>query len=84
MRKDLRTLSDRGMSVRDIGRYTVPTPELNKTDCSVEGLLASSNYKGFPIVSSDGGLSLVGYIERSEIRYVLGGFGASVTLPNSN
>jgi len=58
--------------------------ELNGTDCITEGLLASSNYKGFPIVSSDGGLSLVGYIERSEIRYVLGKFGVGVTIPNSN
>jgi len=28
--------------------------------------------KGFPIVSGDGSLTLVGYIERSELRYVIG------------
>jgi chloride channel 3/4/5 len=28
--------------------------------------------KGFPIVSADGSLTLVGWIDRSEIRYVLG------------
>lgn len=29
---------------------------------------------GFPIVSADGSLTLVGWIDRSEIRYVLGLF----------
>ncbi|KAF9484426.1 voltage-gated chloride channel [Pholiota conissans] len=37
----------------------------------VESILSSTEYKGFPIVSSDGSLTLVGYIDRSEIRYVL-------------
>ncbi|KAF8972994.1 voltage-gated chloride channel [Flammula alnicola] len=54
MRKDLSTLSETGMRVKD-----------------VESLLSSTNFKGFPIVSSDGSLTLVGYIDRSEIRYVL-------------
>ena len=39
---------------------------------SIESLLSSTNVKGFPIVSSDGALTLVGYIDRSEIRHVLG------------
>ncbi|PPQ98205.1 hypothetical protein CVT26_003457 [Gymnopilus dilepis] len=54
MRKDLNTLSETGMRVRD-----------------VESRLSSTNFKGFPIVSSDGTQTLVGYIDRSEIRYVL-------------
>ncbi|KAF8813918.1 Cl-channel protein [Phlegmacium glaucopus] len=54
MRKNLTTLTDTGMRVKD-----------------VESLLSSTNVKGFPIVSSDGALTLVGYIDRSEIRYVL-------------
>jgi len=54
MRKNLNTVTDTGMRVRD-----------------VESLLSSTNVKGFPIVSSDGALTLVGYIDRSEIRYVL-------------
>ncbi|CAA7261789.1 unnamed protein product [Cyclocybe aegerita] len=54
MRKDLQTMSETGMRVKD-----------------VESLLSSTNVKGFPIVSSDGALTLVGYIDRSEIRYVL-------------
>lgn len=42
-------------------------------DCfTLESHLSSTNFKGFPIVSSDGSLTLVGYIDRSEIRYVLG------------
>jgi chloride channel 3/4/5 len=35
-------------------------------------MLSSTNVKGFPIVSADGSLTLVGYIDRSELRYVLG------------
>ncbi|KAF8871252.1 voltage-gated chloride channel [Gymnopilus junonius] len=54
MRKDLNTLSETGMRVKD-----------------VESRLSSTNFKGFPIVSSDGSQTLVGYIDRSEIRYVL-------------
>lgn len=38
----------------------------------LESLLSSTNVKGFPIVSSDGALTLIGYIDRSEIRHVLG------------
>ncbi|KJA27826.1 hypothetical protein HYPSUDRAFT_34980 [Hypholoma sublateritium FD-334 SS-4] len=54
MIKDLNTLSETGMRVKD-----------------VESLLSSTNVKGFPIVSADGSLTLLGYIDRSEIRYVL-------------
>lgn len=39
---------------------------------TLESHLSSTNFKGFPIVSSDGSLTLVGYIDRSEIRHVLG------------
>lgn len=38
----------------------------------LDTLLSSTNVKGFPIVSSDGALTLVGYIDRSDIRHVLG------------
>lgn len=54
MRKDLQTLSESGMRVKD-----------------VESMLSSTDVKGFPIVSADGSLTLVGYIDRSELRYVL-------------
>jgi len=41
-------------------------------DCyRVDSLLSKTNMKGFPIVSADGSLTLVGWIDRSEIRYVL-------------
>jgi chloride channel 3/4/5 len=54
MRKNLNTLTDTGMRVKDI-----------------DSLLSSTDVKGFPIVTSDGALTLVGYIDRSEIRHVL-------------
>ncbi|KAF8160682.1 Cl-channel protein [Crassisporium funariophilum] len=41
------------------------------SETGMQSLLSSTNYKGFPIVSSDGALTLVGYIDRSEMRYVL-------------
>ncbi|KAG2747073.1 hypothetical protein P692DRAFT_20780971 [Suillus brevipes Sb2] len=37
----------------------------------VEGLLSSSNVKGFPIVDSESSQTLVGYMGRTELRYVL-------------
>ncbi|KAF9527309.1 Cl-channel protein [Crepidotus variabilis] len=54
MRKDLTTLTDTGLRVKDI-----------------DTILSNTNVKGFPIVSSDGSVTLVGWIDRSEIRYVL-------------
>lgn len=37
----------------------------------VEQLLASTNVKGFPIVASESSQTLVGYMGRTELRYVL-------------
>ena len=48
----------------------------------IESLLSSTDVKGFPIVSSDGALALVGYIHRSEIRYVLGELYMSFLIKN--
>jgi hypothetical protein len=38
----------------------------------IETRLASAPYKGFPIVSADGSHTLLGYIERTEVRWVIG------------
>jgi len=54
MKKDLHTITETGMSVRD-----------------VEALLSTTDVKGFPIVTADGALTLTGYIDRSELRYVV-------------
>ena len=37
-----------------------------------EETLSSTDVKGFPIISSDGEPTLLGYIGRTELRYVLG------------
>ena len=37
-----------------------------------EEILAQTDVKGFPIVSADGKNILMGFIDRSELRYVLG------------
>ncbi|KAH6914393.1 voltage-gated chloride channel [Coprinopsis sp. MPI-PUGE-AT-0042] len=54
MKKELQTLTETGLSVKDI-----------------ESLLSRTDVKGFPIVTADGALTLVGYIDRSELRYVI-------------
>ncbi|KAJ2917751.1 hypothetical protein MD484_g2651, partial [Candolleomyces efflorescens] len=54
MKKELHTLTETGMGVKDI-----------------ETILSNTDVKGFPIVSADGALTLVGYIDRSELRYVI-------------
>jgi chloride channel 3/4/5 len=76
MRKDLTTLLETGMRVKDVGTFSVVCGAMLPScliDCyTLESHLSSTNFKGFPIVSSDGSLTLVGYIDRSEIRYVLG------------
>ena len=37
-----------------------------------EEILAQTDVKGFPIVSADGKNILMGFIDRTELRYVLG------------
>ncbi|TFK25180.1 voltage-gated chloride channel [Coprinopsis marcescibilis] len=54
MKKELHTLTETGMSVKD-----------------VEKILSNTDVKGFPIVTADGALTLTGYIDRSELRYVI-------------
>jgi chloride channel 3/4/5 len=79
MRKNLSTLTDTGMRAKDIGKLELQlrlrsigfmTSLLSSTQ--LDSLLSSTDVKGFPIVTSDGALTLVGYIDRSEIRHVLG------------
>ncbi|KAF9462474.1 chloride channel [Collybia nuda] len=54
MRKELHTLSESGMTVKN-----------------VEETLSSTDVKGFPIISSSERSILIGYIGRTELRYVL-------------
>ena len=41
--------------------------------CS-EDILANTEVKGFPVISADGKNILMGFIDRSQLRYVLGMF----------
>ncbi|CAZ84054.1 unnamed protein product [Tuber melanosporum] len=45
--------------------------EVGHTIDSLEGILASQPYKGFPVVSDTRQAGLVGYISRSELRFAL-------------
>jgi len=71
MRKSLHTLQVSGMSVRDVGSLLLFTCWENaSTHDLTESTLDNTNVNGFPIISSGG--VLVGYIGRTELRYVLG------------
>lgn len=48
------------------------TLPVSSTIQDVEALLNSTAVKGFPIVQNDARQSLVGYIGRREVRYVIG------------
>ncbi|EIW62694.1 Cl-channel protein [Trametes versicolor FP-101664 SS1] len=48
---------------------TLPASGLTVQD--IESILASTEVKGFPIVSVDASRTLLGFIDRSELRYVL-------------
>jgi hypothetical protein len=78
MRKDLATLRESGMCVKDIGGSACvleiqSAREHSLTiDVTLEATLAATEVKGFPLVSEDGTRVLGGYIGRTELMYVLG------------
>lgn len=51
--------------------HTLP---VSGTIQEIETLLNSTAVKGFPIVTNDARQTLVGYIGRREVRYVIGNF----------
>ncbi|KAI0645842.1 Cl-channel protein [Trametes meyenii] len=48
---------------------TLPASGITVRD--IESILTSTDVKGFPIVSADGQRTLMGFIDRTELRYVL-------------
>ena len=72
MRKELHVLRESGMSVGDVGMFYHCWRDRTPQCRNPEAILSSTNVKGFPIVSSDGPRILVGFIGRTELRYVLG------------
>lgn len=73
MRRDLYTISDNGMNVQDVGAFKDRSSRYLVADWRfIESLLASKDVKGFPIVSADAPRKLVGFINRADIRYLLG------------
>jgi hypothetical protein len=71
MRKDLSTLNESGMRVRDVGKSALEE-RCRVVDVALEATLAATEFKGFPLVSEDGARILGGYIGRTELMYVLG------------
>jgi chloride channel 3/4/5 len=71
MRKDLSTLNESGMRVRDVGKSALEE-RCRVVDVALEATLAATEFKGFPLVSEDGTRMLGGYIGRTELMYVLG------------
>ncbi|KAI0358600.1 Cl-channel protein [Trametes cingulata] len=67
---------------KDDHAYNVPVSRVMRTDLKtlfatgltvrdIENILASTAVKGFPIVSADGSRTLMGFIDRTELCYVL-------------
>ncbi|CDO69146.1 hypothetical protein BN946_scf185042.g48 [Trametes cinnabarina] len=48
---------------------TLPVSGLTVRD--IEKILSSTDVKGFPVVSADGNRTLIGFIDRTEVQYVL-------------
>jgi len=76
MKKRLHTMSAGGMTLGEVGtcaswvwKGTCPRQLIF---ASTDRKLESSTVQGFPIVSSDSQRALLGYIGRTELRYVLG------------
>jgi hypothetical protein len=47
---------------------------INLTVSQTEILLESTEVQGFPVVSGDEHRTLLGYMGRAEIKYILGGY----------
>lgn len=71
MRKDLFTLPARGMCVKEVGQFLCCSGGV-ASNALTEKFLDDATVQGFPIVSTDAKRTLLGYIERQELRYVLG------------
>jgi hypothetical protein len=77
MRTEIQILTESGMTVGDVGTnypasYFLLHNSQNDSKSHPENILSSTDVKGFPIVSSDRTRTIVGYIGRTELRYVLG------------
>ena len=80
MKTQLHTMAASGLCIRDVGKYSMCSHQFIVFILAEERLKAT-DVKGFPVVSADGLNLLIGYIDRSELRYVLGMYG-SLHLPD--
>ena len=74
MRTDLYTLPVTGLTIRELGWYQ-HSEQKKQTSIAysfIEEILHSTAVQGYPVVSVDGQNSLLGYVGRAELRYVLG------------
>lgn len=71
MKVELYTLPVSGFTVRDIGEFRPHIRASGVIKCVTEDLLDNTKVKGFPIVSNDERRLLMGYIGKTELRYVI-------------
>lgn len=71
MKTQLHTMPASGLCIRDVGKYLICSHRI-RVVILAEDRLKATDVKGFPVVSADGRNLLIGYIDRSELRYVLG------------
>lgn len=72
MKTNLRSVMSEGMTTRDVGMCFIYRHGHALITGFPEHLLSNSQYRGFPVVSTDEQGILLGYIERAEIQWVMG------------
>lgn len=72
MKTDLHCLPVSGATVRDIGEFKTFRRASCLTIHIAEDALANESVQGFPVISNDEKHLLMGYIGRTELRYVVG------------
>lgn len=77
MKTQLHTIPASGLCIRDVGKFLIHRNEVMVVILA-EDRLKATDVKGFPVVSADEVSILIGYIDRSELRYVLGMYTAFV------
>jgi chloride channel 3/4/5 len=73
MQENMTVMTAAGMTFHNIGK---PYNECSQSDllilCILETILENTNFQGFPVVEDLLSMTLIGYIGRSELRYLIG------------
>lgn len=70
--KDIICITDEGWSVSRLGEYLSRIIVVCTDTRCVEGLLATEEYRGFPIVRAEDNSIVLGYIAKLELQAAIG------------